>query len=1118
MEQVIFNGTQTRKPLGMAEVNLTIENNMGILPSEYTELLVSRRLYRSNESDYLLNKKKSRLKDITDLFLDTGLGADSYGIIEPVLIQRILTEDPIERRQLFEEAAGIAKYKQRVKTASRRLEGVNDNLERLNDILSEVTKNVQSLKRQYNQAKAYEGLKNRLEEIETMLLALERKLLVDSLIIDEEKLGNIKKRLNKQDLERLGIQKEYDAVNERLNENEKVIWEIREQWENYQSESIKSDNRILLIDEKERNSVSEREKAIESIERAEQRIQYLDERLDIHHETLANREKDQVKLNTEFEATRGKYSEAQVRYDEARGLISKVRGESDRLKSESSELDKSIAHLGAKLESNTERIKRLNEESGSNAGKSDEIQRKKAVVEENKIKAAKRLAAADLEILSLEEELLKFREKISALENQKSGHLISLERKKSEAGFLKSLIESGEDRPQGVNYLLSGKIDGIVESLGNILEVKPEYSAAIEAALGDAANAVIVDSRNNGIKALSALKAGSGGKATVIPLDQDFNKNESVAFKLPGVIGTADKFVDCKSQYRELTAHLLGRVLVVKRWEDALKVKESADWRGLIVTLEGEVFGDISITGGTGENKIPVVGRAKQVEKIEKSIAEITSQVNAVTVQIEALQKERDLIGEKQQKVRSTREEVSAEVNRLSQEIAGLEAESGGLSRRENNMKEELQSLAAAETSYNRELKVLDEKAAAVLEKLKVYDKKLREDSEELGKLNETVVLARDAYHETQLKLNTMNGEIDKLKSEIALGNNRKQELIEEIERHKYTIEETKKRLESLKDERKESIESAKKNRQLRDEWKNKLNSQEGELNKIKSERTVLENKLRAVSGEIERTKAEASEIEIRIAEIRSKIASREDAVVDKYGVDLEAVEPADPAERDDLESEMEKIKRRIANIGAVNLLAIDEYSIQKERLDFLQSEYEDIIKSKEELLETITRTNAKARVRFKEIFAQVSENFHLLFVDLFEGGEGKLSLGPGDPLEAEILLHANPAGKKLGAIEQMSGGEKTLTALAMLFSLYQIKPSPFCVLDEVDAPLDDANVDRFLKLIRRFSPKTQFILVTHNKITMEACDFLYGVTMQEEGVSKIISVEIKKDEIEAVA
>jgi chromosome segregation protein len=360
------------------------------------------------------------------------------------------------------------------------------------------------------------------------------------------------------------------------------------------------------------------------------------------------------------------------------------------------------------------------------------------------------------------------------------------------------------------------------------------------------------------------------------------------------------------------------------------------------------------------------------------------------------------------------------------------------------------------------------------------------------------------------LNLTSKNGELNNLKADISLSQSRLEELKVEITRYQNTIDAITSKLKEMKTERGRILIEVENYTRLHSQWQEKLYSSEAKQNEIKEQRQGIEGKLKKVALEEEELRREISELEVQSAELKSKISSKEDFALDKFGVDLTAIEPPLASQKSALELELSKLKKKLASIGPVNLLALQEYGKQKERFDFLQSEHQDIFKSKEELLETITKTNSEARARFNKVFEEVANYFKLLFTDLFDGGAGEISLAQGDPLEAEIILRANPAGKKLISLEQLSGGEKALTALALLFSLYQVKPSPFCILDEVDAPLDDANVDRFLKLLHRFAPKTQFILITHNKITMEACDYLYGATMEEDGVTKVVSVELQ--------
>ena len=1112
MEQVIFSGTQLRKQLGLAEVSLTIENNNSILPSEYSEVEVSRRLYRSGESEYLLNKKKTRLKDIIDLFLDTGLGADSYGLIEPTLVQRILTDSPQERRLLFEEAAGIAKYKLRVKTAGRRLEGVNDNLERLMDILSEVEKNVRSLKKQYNQAKAYEEHKKNLEEIESSLLALDRYKLLSELDEQQRRLTSLKLDLKIKEEEKESIEQKLSDVIGRQNEYDESLKQVRGEWEKYNHAALNAENRILIIDEKERNAIAERERAKESIERTEQRIVHLDEMTDSHQKNFDELEKKHSELSGEVAEYRDSFNAAHARWEDARTELRSLQEKAGEARDNTLKLEKESALKKARIESNESRRRRLEEESTANRVSLELLKKKHSEAAEKKLNSSGELTRTEAEIGRLEKKLSEYKLKISEKEENKSKKQISLEKYKSELQFLRSLIESGEDRPAGVQKILSSKPSGMVETLAGIFGVKDEYASAVEAALGEAANAIVFDTRGEGLTALDMLKSKTGGRATIIPMDQDFNPATVEKSSLKGVIDTADNLVECPARFRDLAKRILGSVLVVEDMESASVIHVSGGWKGLIVTLNGESLGEIFISGGASQAKIPVVGRTKRADKLFRDINDISEEIRALENDIASLKEENSDFEKQLDDAKKLRRELSDEVNRLTQAAASLEAQAEGTVRREENVKDESDNLMRESETSELELKELSAMAQEAERLLVKLESEVELKRGITRNLSEDADRKRDNLHQKQLQSTALQGELDKLNSEINLGKSRREEFAEEIVRLKDSIGQLSERLLQLQKDREDSRAEVESNSKARDEWKIKLTEIESQQSEVKRERERLDDSRSKSGSEIGKINIEISSLEVRSAEIRSKISSKEEAVMDKFGIDLEDIEVPSESSKSDLEAQLVKVRRKVEAIGHVNLLALEEYGVQKERMEFLNTECEDIIKSKEELLETITKTNIEARSRFNDVFEKVAKNFELLFNDLFSGGEGILSLGPGDPLESEIVLSANPAGKKLGTIDQMSGGEKTLTALALLFSLYQIKPSPFCVLDEIDAPLDDANVERYLKLIRRFTPNTQFILVTHNKLTMEACDYLYGVTMQEEGVSKIVTVQLKID------
>lgn len=1109
MEQVIFAGTQNQKALGLAQVDITLLNDNGLLPSEYTEIVVSRRLYRSGESEYLLNKKKCRLKDITDLFLDTGLGADSYGIIEPGLINRILTDNPEERRLLFEEAAGVAKYKLRVKTAERRLEMVNDNLDRITDILSEVEKNVRRLKKQYNQARAYETLRKRSEELETVIMAVDRAGFVKELDIVRARAGEMTAELERIVSSRTVLENDLDEITLIYNRSEESSRSTRANWEKFSSETLKAENSLLIIDEKERSSVSEKERSAESCERSQQQIYYLDER-------IANLQTNISELEFTVSEARSEYSQIESEWNQAESAASAAQKETEHLERKADDLRKTASSAEKeasariyKIGSFDERRKALTEESGNLKKRSADIETRRKVSAENKSKLEHALNETDSAVAGLEEQIKSLHRQSNGLEGKKSDLKIALERAKSELRFLKSLLESGGGMPEGAANVLKSKPAGIIESVGNLIGVKPEFAPAVETALGEAANYIVAESASAGIAAIDYLRRNSKGAVTVMPADADFPLPMEREIPPLGVIGTADSLTECDSRFRPMIRYLLGNVLVAQDWDSAVKIRRNSEWNGLIVTLAGEAVGKYTLSGGKSEAKYPVVGRKKRFDETSLSIAEIEKGISASENEISVLKITLSDTENKLKTLRLRRNEISGQLSRSLGETTALEAEQKSASARIDAIEKDFSRLESEKTTAENELFLYSEKLQGLNIELTDNQNALAEKRLSLRELRAQSDGIKDELHRIQLKVNSRSGELEKLKSEANLANSRRKELKDEISRLQNRMTEIDLRLQTMSSDRENIARNAAESEKQRNFWKQELEKIELEQNEIRRRRVLIDRDLKEKYADEERLKREITAMEISSAELKSRISAKEDNCAEKYGVDLSAVEIPPECDREEMDKEIASVRKKLSAIGSVNLLAIEEYGVQKERLDFLQSEHLDIIHSKEELMETISKTNNEARSRFKNVFEQVQENFRLLFADLFEGGSGEISLGSGDILDSVIELKANPSGKKLSSLDQLSGGEKTLTALALIFSLYQIKPSPFCILDEADAPLDDANVERFIKLIKRFTPQTQFILITHNKITMEACDFLYGVTMEEEGMSKLVSVDL---------
>ena len=1109
MEQLIFNGSKSRKQLGMAEVNLIIENNHGILPSEYTEVALGRRLYRDSKSEYWLNRQKCRLKDITDLFMDTGLGAALYSIIEQSLLNRILTEDPGERRALFEEAAGISKYRMQVETALRRLVTVNENLERIADVLTEVERNVKTLRRQYNQAKAYESLLVRVEELETAVMALDRAQLLRKLNQLNGEIENLRAKLRKSETRKAELNEQIETLNGNLSDGNQKVAQTRAVWEKFRSEVVNSENSLLLMDERERNLISERERLLEEIERCKQKQTYISEQLKVYRDSHAEKESQILAMNDEVDSAHERFSLVEKDLHRQQLTFEEIDNRLNNLKRDSGDIESEITTCKARITTYEELQSSLRKEYQTVAGRLNRLKSERKSKREEKKKAVEKLTEIENELSSLKRNLESLKTRLIEANKRKSELEVQFESLKSEMRFLQSLLESKDDMPGGVAHLLKSGQRGIIESLGNIIGVENKYAAAIETALGESAHYLIFDTYQDGISAIDKLRRENAGRACIIPLDRKLETAASVPPELKGVINTADKLIKCEPLFQQLIAYLLAGVLVVDSWENALQIYESGAWQGTIVTLEGELLGQVVISGGKSVSKFPSVGKKQRVSQITGLLQRLQDEILSLKEELSKAQSEISIRENSASELKRRRREFSEKIIRLDNEIAVLEAEKSALIERNSSIEEEINNTDKGKSTAEAQILGLTGKLKSLQAQISELEGEHQSQRQTLQTITAEVEQKREEYHKKQLQLTSRRGEVDKLKSEITISESRLGELSEEINSLHDKIAVIRNRLESMKTEGENLALAIEENKRLHDEWLEKLKSAESAQIVIKEEQSTLSSQLKEIMTVIEGLKSELSSWELRAAELNSQIAHKEDTAMDKFGVNLEGIEPPEPEHRDSLQNELEKTKRKLQAMGPVNLLALEEYDKEKNRFEFLQSEHRDIIESKDGLIQTISKTNAEARERFRRVFSEVANNFKLLFEDLFDGGEGEILLSSGDPLEAEIHIRANPAGKKLVNLNQLSGGEKALTAIALIFSLYQTKPSPFCILDEVDASLDDANVERFLRLLNRFKTHTQFILITHNKITMEACDYLYGVTMEEEGLSKIVSVEL---------
>ncbi len=1117
MEDVIFNGTKNRRPLGLAEVSLSIENTKGILPSEYSEVTITRRVFRSGESEYLLNKVPCRLKDIHNLFMDTGMGSDAYSVIELKMVETILSDSTDERRKLFEEAAGVTKYKVRRKAALRKLDEVQQDLARVNDIVKEVQKTVGSLERQSRKAEQYNELSARLKMLEIDLHEREYAALHAKLAPLEEQFSLAKRNRNE--------------VDENLRRQEEAIEALRD-------ELLAIENEMAAAQE----AVSERAESVRHLDEkhlvANERINALTAnlgRLDAEKADLASRE---VEVRAEREELVGRQAELGARMEEAtrrftadRESLAGITARVEEKKAELAALNENLLAAAHELISRKGEQERARARSENLKGRIDhsveEVGHYQADIENNTGLIAQltaqdrelRVAFAGAELAlhareqarqALQEEIDGIGREILALENER-------ERNVSRIDFLKKMLEQHEGFADGVKHLLHDakwKERGIA-TVAEAVGMEQKYRVAIEAALGEAAYYLVVEKPEEGAEAFGELKKLSKGKASVMCLSliPDLRRR-APADGAERVLWAAD-IVRCDARHRKLFRYLLQDVAVVNSAEEAsLLISRHNGVRcvtldGAIVTSSGYMRG-----GATRLDEGATIGKALHITELEDANRKIADTLAALL--------ERKSGKEAGVAAMDLRPDIEA-VKSIEKEMTGIEMRIAQLEFEKKRANDTITRYQADIASVGAELRQLEEiRGSAETELAGIEERKKALDARSLTETHNFTLLeaewaeATHTVSESEIQVVTLQGEMTGLDRD-----------------HERAVSRLADIHVSLGRREEESARSRDEQARLSGEidgYRAELARLRADLASLEEAKGVVEEKYSARRGELHRNElhikderrrhedavTNAHGLEMKIAELRSGIDHQQERARDEFGVEL-VLKEFDPAELLDftpLREEVAALKGKLKVLGAINFAAFDEFNTESDRLNFLTQQRDDLIEGEKTLMNTIEEINQTAQRMFSETFAKIRENFIMIFKDLFmEGDECDLRMEEGvDPLEAKIEIIARPRGKRPTSIDLLSGGEKTLTAIALLFAIYLVKPSPFCILDEVDAPLDDSNIDRYTRILAKFSKDTQFIVVTHNKRTMESATAMYGVTMEEMGVSKIVTVRFNEE------
>ncbi len=1105
MENVIFNGAGTRRALGLAEVSLSIHNTRNVLPTEYTDVTISRRLYRSGESEYLLNGTVCRLKDILDLFMDTGMGAGAYSVIELKMIEDILSENAADRRRLFEEAAGITKYKLRRGQALRRLDTTQADLTRLADLTDEIEKNVRSLSRQATKAQRHQKLQERLRTLELGLAAADfARLDAERKALDTD-AGALRDRVAERTTQLQTREAEAEALRAALLDRERELAE-HQQALNAHVEQIRSAEAEVRLAEERRTAA---EAALERLGRERDTDAARTEALRAEIETLgkqteeakaatdeaegrrAERATEREAAEAEAAAARERLGEAQAGARRAADALAGARADLDtqrqrrtlledevqRVEARTREIEKSLADTSARIDASAESLKVAE---ASHAGAEAAFAEAEASV-----------ADLDTKMATLTESLVSARRRHDAAT--------------AEADILQSLLDSYEGFSDAVQTLLAAD-GGPTHTVADLLACDEELRPAVDAALGPLADALIAQTEAEAHAGMKRLRKEEAGRATFLVLDRLPKRPPPLLSPTPP--GTTPLAASIRT---EKAYNLLPRVLFQNVFlADSLAEAEALHAQypvARFVTPEGEwVSGSLLHAGGTSTSaSAERIGRREQLEAAQAQAEAARAEIETLEAEVQQLRTDRaaldlDALRRAVREAERTLDAHAREAGQVEYEIAAQTRRRDELAERRATLQAELEDAATAERlkAALTEATTAHEAAAQTRADAEVaYSAAEAESRDALARFSEANLVAVQA----RTQLDAL--ERDRTRTLATLDDlaTRDEERQVEAERFRSTREEAAGRI---------ATQSAQATR-LRDS-KADLDQAVATAETAVSDARSAISDTDALLREVRRLREEAQQAqgagEIRRTEIGTRLEAITERIWEEYGVAPGEIEEPTDFDADEARREIPDLRAKLRTIGAVNELALESYEEEKQRLEFLREQQHDLEQAEASLRSTIREINATASARFDETFSAVRREFQRLFKDLFgQNASADIVLAGDDPLEDPIEIRARPKGKKPSAITQLSGGEKTLTAIALLFAIYLVKPSPFCILDEVDAPLDDANVERFMSLIRAFSESTQFILVTHNKLTMEAADRMYGVTMQEEGVSKLVGV-----------
>ena len=1124
MQDVIFSGTELRKPLSFASVAITLDNSDHKLPVDFEEVTVTRRLYRSGESEYRINGSSCRLKDINEMFYDTGIGKEGYSIIGQGQIDKILSGKPEERRELFDEAAGIVKFKRRKNTTLKKLEEEQQNLVRVTDILSELTKQLEPLERQSETAKIYLAKRDNLKELDINMFLLEYEHTGNLIRELEEKTRIAENQLKEAQDTHSRTKDEYERL-------EKILEELNEQME-----ALREESRDRAI--RKQQLSGEINVLHEQILAGEQNDSHYRSRL------LAVQE-DTEKKSADQEALEEQKSDLQANLREINRKLADEQKKMDNIQSSIEECTQAvedgkneiieILNSRANTKGKAQRFDAMKEQLDiRKAGISQRILSLKTQEEEQQSaidQAQKEYDTITKAIQETREEGSRLTKEIHAIQEtlkqqntQLEKEQTSYHREASRLESLRNITERYDGYGNSIRRVMEQKdhVPGIRGVVADIIHVEKNYEIAIETALGGSIQNIVTDNEQTAKQMIEFLKKNRYGRATFLPLNSISSRgefNQRGALNEPGAIGLASGLVTAEKEYDGLIGYLLGRVLVVDHIDRAIAIARKYRHSIRMVTLEGESLSPGgSMTGGAFKNNSNLLGRRREIEELEKKVKELAAGYNEIRQSMEdnrsRRNKMRDTVAALQQKFQE--QSIQQNTARLNIEQLEKKAEEirGGYTRIEREQEEirlQARDMQADNIKITQELEASKRDEEELETFIETRQKELEDWKKDEAETSEKLERIRLDASASQQKESFIKENLRRLKEEIEVLSKEREEILDSLEKGSQETAEKRKTIDKVRKEIEGFAAKEEAAAKQLEKWQQEKEERTKSHKEFFEKRDELSGQISLLDKECFRLKTQAEKIEEN-REARISYMWEEYEITPNNALQYRKEEMND---RHVMKQQIHKLKEEIRSLGSVNVNAIEDYKELLKRHTFLSGQYNDLLEAEKTLEQIIQELDEGMRKQFSEKFGEIQKEFDKAFKELFGGGRGTLELAEDeDILEAGIRIISQPPGKKLQNMMQLSGGEKALTAIALLFAIQNLKPSPFCLLDEIEAALDDSNVGRFAGYLQKLTKNTQFIIITHRRGTMNAADRLYGITMQEKGVSTLVSVDLVENQL----